>query len=464
MKRLLPITLFIIGICGNANAQDSTKLKLLYNWQDSTLPGSFPYNNVYNEVWGLEINGGMYAIIGATDGTHFFDITDKDSIEKVAYVPGEVQGGTIVHRDYHDYQGYLYAVSDEGPSTLQIMDLHFLPDSVPLAYDSDSLFQRSHNIFIDTNNATLYACGVNKSNGATPFSSAMRIFDISTPLNPVYLYDYSDVSYVHDVYVRENIAYSNAGNSGLFVADFTNIPTSHTALGSLTSYSTWKQGYNHSGWLDDGGDNYYFADETWGYPMKACDVTDLSDIQIIDSFSSHINPQSIAHNLIVGGDKLFVSHYHDGLYIYDITDPLHPVEWAKYKTYDSLDHTSYRGAWGVFPFYPKTPIVLVSDMQFGLFVFEMTMPSGLNSPPTQDFDFQIFPNPVVDDLQVQGSNHAPNGDKVWRINDLQGRTMLSGTSSDQLSLNNLDDKLPSGFYIFQLISEGNHYSISFVKQ
>ena len=50
------------------------------------------------------------------------------------------------------------AVCDEGPSSLQIMDLSFLPDSVSVIYDDDSLITRSHNIFIDTAYSKLYSC------------------------------------------------------------------------------------------------------------------------------------------------------------------------------------------------------------------------------------------------------------------------------------------------------------------
>ena len=45
----------------------------------------------------------------------------------------------------------IYIVCDEGnSSTLQIIDISNLPNSVTTVYDSDSLFQKSHNIFIDT--------------------------------------------------------------------------------------------------------------------------------------------------------------------------------------------------------------------------------------------------------------------------------------------------------------------------
>ena len=109
-------------ICISSNAQQTGTL--LYNWQDTTLMGSWAYNNTYNECWGLEVNGSEIAIIGSTDGTHFFDVTDPANATQVAYVAGAYQGGGVIHRDYHDFQGYLYVVCDEGSSsTLQIIDI-----------------------------------------------------------------------------------------------------------------------------------------------------------------------------------------------------------------------------------------------------------------------------------------------------------------------------------------------------
>ena len=66
---------------------------------------------------------------------------------------------------------YLYVVCDEGSSsTLQIIDVSNLPNSVNTVYDSNQLFTKSHNIFIDTATAKLYACASN---------TAMDIYSLS---------------------------------------------------------------------------------------------------------------------------------------------------------------------------------------------------------------------------------------------------------------------------------------------
>ncbi|MEM9023292.1 MAG: hypothetical protein AAGB22_06105, partial [Bacteroidota bacterium] len=157
--RLLYTLLFCLTFGNLTVAQISDNITLLYNWQDTTLPGSAAFDNPYNEVWGFVQDNSEYVVIGTTLGTHIFAVDDPVNAQEVAFIPGEAQGPVIIHRDYHDYNGYLYMVSDEGPSTLQIADLSHLPDSAPVVYDSDDLFARAHNIFIDTATAKMYACG-----------------------------------------------------------------------------------------------------------------------------------------------------------------------------------------------------------------------------------------------------------------------------------------------------------------
>ena len=136
MKKL---SLLISVFCSVASfgQEEATLLK---RWSDSTLVGSFAYNNAYNEIWGIVANGKEYAVIGSTAGTHFIDI---ETANEVAFVAGKAQGANIIHRDYHDFGGYLYAVADEGPSSLQIIDYTTLPNAVTVVHDEDSLIIRS---------------------------------------------------------------------------------------------------------------------------------------------------------------------------------------------------------------------------------------------------------------------------------------------------------------------------------
>jgi len=366
MKNILYLFL-LLPFLALGQAQEAT---LVHHWEDPSLVGSATFNNTYNEVWGIVANNREFAIIGSTAGTHFIDVTDPTDAREVAFVAGAVQGPSIIHRDYHDYQCYLYAVADEGfNSTLQIIDYSNLPDTVEVVYDSREFFYRSHNIFIDTSAARLYtAFSFTPQNNFVP----IRVLSLENPEAPTFLADIqaiqgTSISGIHDIYVRENIAYINAGGS-LRIADMTDIQAP-VLLGSLTSYP--QQGFNHSGWLTDDGNTYYLADETHGLDLKTVDVSNFEDIEVVGTFNAESpDANTIPHNLIVRGNYLYASYYYDGLQVYDISEPHNPQRVAYYPT-SILPNiiSSFEGAWGVFPYLPSGNI-LVSDMQTGLYVLE----------------------------------------------------------------------------------------------
>jgi len=420
-------------------SQDYLHTNLLFNWNDQSFVGSSAYDNVYNEVWGFVKNNKEFAVIGSTEGTHIFDVTDPTNSTQVSFVEGRAQGVEIIHRDYHDYQNYLYAVSDEGASSLQIIDISTLPDSVSLVYDSSDLFERSHNIFIDTATAKLYT-----SNGI--------IYTLDDPLDPKFLYNTSLLS-CHDMYVQNDTAYINGGNSGFIIVDFSQTTIDnqeHEVLGSLPTYPD--QGYNHSGWLTADGKYYAMADETWGMRMKMLDLSDFSNIEVIALFGSDIDENSIPHNQIISGNYLYTAYYHDGLYVHDISNPSNPILVGYYDTFLPDHHDSYMGAWGVYPFLPSGKILL-SDMQTGLYVFDINYDNPLNTFEFDDTIFSVFPNPCSEVLKIQTSTMI---NANFELIDYSGRILFSEPFlSKEYSLNT--SNLSKGIYLLKVYNK-NKYS------
>jgi len=412
---------------------------LLFHWDDSTIIGSSAYSNAYNECWGFKVNNTEIAVIGSTEGTHFFNVTDPQNSTEVAFVAGAYTGSGVVHRDYHDFQGYLYIVCDEGwsTSTLQIVDISNLPTSVNVVYDSDSLFNTSHNIFIDTATAKLYACASN---------SAMDIYSLHIPTLPNLIYSYNDVGHVHDAYVINDTAFLNCGNDGLRIVDFHYLDLaggmSWVELASFTSYPD--AGYNHSGWLSDDGTIYVMQDENHGYDVKILDVSDFNNITVLSTFNSGENPQSMAHNGIIKGDLLYLAYYHDGLRVFDISDPSNPIQVCNYDTYSPASYNSYKGAWGVYPNLPSGNII-VSDMQTGLYILDCSIP--VNSVENINQNLNIYPNPAKDYFNV---NKKANRIEIY---DISGRKI-----TQQIVANNYKfyrENIANGLYIYRLFNKRN---------
>ncbi len=384
----------------------------LDSWTTTGLPVTNDGESVFNEVWGFVQAGKEYAVIGSTAGTHFFLVNDNNDLDSIGFVQGKHVATDAVHRDYHDYSGYLYAVCDEGSSSLQIIDLHYLPDSLHVVYDSDSLMVRVHNIFIDSATAKLYACGMTKNSGGFP----MSVFDISSPTNPVFLSDYEFVNYVHDAYVRNDSAYLNCGPQGLVVVDFSN-PNLPMPLGNLEFYTD--KGYNHSGWLSEDGKTYVLCDETPSMKVKVLDVSDLSNIQVASLFTSGFYQQTLPHNVILKDGIAYVSYYNDGLQIFDVRNINLPKRIGYYDSYQGSNSGLYRGVWGVYPNLPSGRI-LISDRTNGLYLLDFVPPPEVHSTS----DFLVFPNPSSDYIYFVHS-HLGNSDYTVEVFNLLGQKVAT---------------------------------------
>ena len=173
MKNCVLALLLCLPLLTVGQASQAT---LLGHWDDETIPQAF-FANPYHDVWGAVVNDKEIGIITSTLGIHFFDLSNAEAeFEPVAFAPAPVQGNSIGHRDVKTYLHYAYAVADEGASTLQVIDMSGLPESVEIVYESDEFIRTTHNIFIDEDNARLYAVGGSGFN--------LRILSLENPEQP----------------------------------------------------------------------------------------------------------------------------------------------------------------------------------------------------------------------------------------------------------------------------------------
>jgi hypothetical protein len=251
------------------------------------------------------------------------------------------------------------------------MDISNLPTSVTLTNQLTGDFQRAHNIFIDVPNGRLYVAGSNTRN------RGLWVYDIaSDPANPSVIgspllnnYGGPDDSYVHDLYVEDNIAYCSHGYNGFYYYNISNAALPYVLGGTPNT-----NGYNHSSWLIPGGQYLVFAQEVpKGLPLEIVDIhDDLSTVATIkEPLLAPAHLDNTPHNPFVKGNLLYVSYYEDGVQVFNISDIQNPVRVAYYDT--EPDNTSYSGTnnnWGVYPFLPSGHII-ASDTEHGLFVLSL---------------------------------------------------------------------------------------------
>lgn len=334
-------------------------MNLQANWNESAYD--------YNDVWGYaDFSGKEFAIIGSKKQVHFIEVTNPANPKLIAeFAPGS----TTNWRDIKTFNHYAYAVS-EGFSNegLVIFDLCGISDGeVAMVSQKNDVFGKAHNIFIDPENELLYVVGANT------ILSGMIIYDLSDPINPSLIAKISlPGGYVHDIFVKDNLAFCSHGNNGMYIYDVSNpanpIPKAFANTG----------GYNHSSWVLGESQLLLFAQEVpTGLPLGVMDFSKYlsNDLEVVNSFKAPLLGPNFTdntpHNPYMVGNYAVVSYYEDGVVIFDMTNPLQPDTVAYYDTYENDTYNGYAGCWGVYPFLPSGNI-LASDITNGLFILKPT--------------------------------------------------------------------------------------------
>jgi len=366
MNKFICLLAFCI-LASQSKGQSCATVNLTFASQTNPEPGG----NNFSDVWGWNDGFKEYAVLGSRTSVYFYDVTNASSPLLMASFTG---GANSTWRDFKHYEAangnhYIYSVT-EGNEGLTIYDVTAAPTINQVAYQIKTEFSTAHNVFIDQSKGKLYLPGTNtRSNG-------LIVLDVAAnPINPPVIGNVAlPGGYVHDVFVRNDTAYCSHGNNGLYVYNFVNA-AAPVLLGNLTTYAD--QGYNHSSWLTDNGKYLVFCDETHGRTVKMCDVSDLTDIKIADNFISTFGPLTdvnrIAHNPFIKGNKVYISYYHDGVQVFDISNPTNVTACMGYDTYAAnTNYTGFSGNWGTYPFLPSGSI-LASDRFGGLFVLQETV-------------------------------------------------------------------------------------------
>ncbi len=326
-----------------------------------TYKGNITYSEQLSDVWGYVTPGGNeYALVGVFSGISIVDIADPENPTEVFFVQNGVSSGW---RDIKTWGEYAYAINETG-NGLMVIDLSDLPNSVDTWNWQPSIpglgtITTCHNIWIDEFGYA-YLVGCNVNNGG------MLYVDVfTTPGSPVYV-DKGPPNYNHDVYVRDNIAYS----SELYLGQFAIYDISDKHDTQLKGTQTTLNEFTHNAWLSDDGNTLYTTDEVANGTVGAYDISDPANIEVLDNFQPYetLGDGVIPHNAHVWQDWLIVSYYTDGCILVDGSRPDNLVEVGNFDTFIPTS-TGFAGAWGAYPYLPSG-LILISDMGNGLYVLE----------------------------------------------------------------------------------------------
>lgn len=393
-----------------------------------------------------------YAIVGASNGTYFIDVTIPTTPSVSAFVPGKTN---VTVREVKTYQNYCYVTCDEpGANTFQIIDMSTLPTTVTLVYNNNSLFERGHTLWI--NQDKLYIGGVTYSTTAT---SPMNVYSLATPTAPLLLrelkQDNSVITYVHDMYVRNDTVFASCGYQGLYVFKFNSITNTFMQLGSYTGYAAGT--FNHSSGLTQDGKHLLFCDESpAGSPIQYVDVQNLNNIQPVQTFQPYSN--TTPHNpFLIGNKWAVVSCYQDGVFIYDISQPGNVAVSGYFDTYPQSGgnignylNANYRGNWGAYPYLPSG-IIIAADMQNGVFILDPTNaynnPVGIKNNSTKNSNLIVFPNPATKNISV---NYSGINENILKLIDVLGNTVFEKKYTGLISENIDITPFSDGAYLISI--------------
>ena len=315
----------------------------------------------------VDKTGKEYALVGTSKGTSIVDISDPDNPVEVKAVTGPVNQW----REIKVKGDYAY-VTTEGGGGLQIINLSSLPKASGITSNSwtggsAGNLTSIHALHIDGNYVYLY--------GSKLFDGAPLVADISDPENPVYVGNYHDpaggqTAYVHDGFVRNDTLYACHIYKGFMdIIDFRD-KKNPKLLGMVTT----PEKFTHNSWLNESGKVVFTTDEKKNSSLASYDISDPSNIKLLDKIQSNPGSNSIVHNthiIKVGkGEFAVTSWYRDGFTIVDVTRPANMIQVGNYDTYPDSGE-GFQGDWGVYPYLPSGNIV-VSNIEDGLYVFTPT--------------------------------------------------------------------------------------------
>ncbi len=294
----------------------------------------------YGACWGYtdKNTGREYGLICARDEGLSIIYLDTIPLTEVGFIPG---GNDT--KEVRVWDHYAVVIS-EGAATM-IVDI----------------IDPAHPNILSTISGGRHCCMVDShfvylSGGSGP---GLAIWSIANPSSPQLLDQYNP-DYYHDYAIHNNtVAAFRIYGNGIDLLDVTD----KTNIQLISTFNYPNSGSHNGAFTEDG--NYLFVGDEIGAGnwTRVFDVSDPNNVNYVTDMI--VDPNAIVHNCYIKGDYLVISHYSEGVRIWNVADPLFPFEVAYFDTYPGSIF-DYAGCWHNYPYFPSGRII-ASDMTYGLF-------------------------------------------------------------------------------------------------
>lgn len=326
------------------------------------------HNHTYADVWGHG-NFGYVTHFGNPGGVDIIDLTDPTNPTLASVFLGaafnelkDVEVARIGSQDIgffsHDGGGGVYVVDVTNP---------YNPVELTRITSTIGGLNSVHTLTVSGN--YLYEVDSQTPN--------IKVFDVSNPSTPVLVRTIVSPSNgpVHEATALGGRLYTAVINTTGF-ADVFDISDVANSAPLITSFVTGPRA--HTSWPTEDGNFLVVARETTGGDVRIFDISNPASVTLVATISVPTTQAHSSHQVMVMGDRLYVSWYQAGVRVYDISNPASPVFVADYDTFPGAV-SGFNGCWGVYP-YLGTDRILASDMQTGLYVLSIPEPLSYTAP------------------------------------------------------------------------------------
>ena len=266
-----------------------------------------------------------------------------------------------------------HELSLDGLNGVTILDMQNPGDPQVLSRFTAGLNAGVHNVWIEGDFVYIAVDGV---------GNGMRVLDISNPSNPRVVAEKSaDTSFLHDVYVRDGLAFLSQWNDGLIIVDVGNgiaggSPENPTEVGRVRTLG----GDTHNAWYWPESQYVFVGEEDFGTPgvMHVVDVSNMTRPVEVARFAV---PGATPHNFWLDEEReiLYLAWYESGLRALDVSGELLGVLNLQGREIASIEYGSgfgcpFAGSDATCTWAPQlhNGRIFISDLNTGLWVLEPT--------------------------------------------------------------------------------------------
>ncbi len=343
-----------------------------------------------SSTWGyVAPDGSRYALLGTARGVMVIDLRNPAQPRVIDEVQGPDNTGVpgLYWREMRVYRSYAYIVSEHTNfrGGIMVLDLSGLPDTVRFVRSvtpRDGLLA-AHTVDIDTTRGLLYLqrlTSLAAPSGAgggravalhgeeehpvgDPNNGSVEVYDLAAdPENPAYVTTFNQRRSVHDMTGAGDFAYVAEGYANSFSK------WDMRDLRNPQLLARWPVGgFAHNIWPNADGSVLVTTEEIpTGRPALVWRVVGNTVTQVASLKVGSGTP----HNVVIEGQRAYLSHYTEGLAVWDLADPAAPRLVARLDT-NAFSGPGLGGCWGVYKF-PGEPLVACSDTSTGFNLIRIT--------------------------------------------------------------------------------------------